>query len=348
MRPVVLLSCALIACSDASKSGAPAPSVPGPPAQVVPIAMPSTAQVTSTQKIIVEVIDAKGVRVPGTVVNWSVVSGGGMFAPSSSTADGGGVATTSYTLAETAGPVRLRAALGSSATQDFDLKASPGPLAELTPLYTDLSLRVGATFTGTVRAVDGYGNGIPGVLLTSRQGNVQYTNLITTPTSPATQATDVGGYATFTGTLNAVPGLQSFLINGPEVASETGPASSFFAWFRVRASADQGVITPSAAQGFTFTASLGATVPVNVVVIQRDGQQAANAPVTFTLAAGNGSIVDASGNASSSSSTFTDTYTGTAGVKWRVPSTAGTFMMSAATPAPNDGRSPLVITAVVH
>jgi hypothetical protein len=348
MRSFALLCLAATACSDASKQDAPVPVSPGPPARLVPIAFSGTAQVTTTQRIIMQVRDAGDVRVPGTLVTWTVVGGGGVFAPVSSTTDTAGLATTTYTLAQTTGPVHLRATLATGATQDFDLKALPGPLAELTPLYTDLTLRAGATFSGRVRAVDGYGNGIPGVLLTSRQGDVQYTNIATTPTSPATQTTDSGGYVTFTGTVAAVPGFQSFLIDGPEVASETGLSSAFFAWFRVRASADQGFITPAALQGFTIAVISGATVAVNVVVIRADGQPAANAPVTFSVPAGNGSIIDESGSVSLSSSTSTDIYSGTATVKWHVPVTAGTYMMSATTPAPNDGRSPLVITAVVH
>ena len=348
MRPFVLLCCALIACSDESKPGAPTPITPGPPTRLRQIIVPAAAPVTSTQKLIVQVIDASGLRVPGAVVNWSVVSGGGVLAPVSSTADTGGVATTSYTLAETAGAVRLRATLATSATQDFDLKALPGPLAELTPLYTDLSLRVGATFVGRVRAIDGYGNGIPGVLLTSRPGDVQYTGFTTTPASPGTQLTDSAGYATFIGIVSAVPGLQNFLIDGPETGSDPYPASAFFAWFRVRASADQGIITPSGGQRVSFSASLGATVPVGVVVIRADGQPAANVPVTFSLGSRDGSVIDASGSASSSVSMSTDTRTGLATVMWHVPSTAGTYLISVTTPAPNDGGNPLVIAAVVH
>jgi hypothetical protein len=291
------------------------------------------------------VTDAGGVAVDGATVTWSVVSGGGVFAPAITTSDANGIVLTAYTLGEVAGVVRVRANIGTAVTQDFDIKALPGPLAELTPLYTDLSLRVGSTFTGTVRAVDGYGNGIPGMLLTSRPGDIQYTNLITTPTSPATQTTDATGSATFTGIVGDVPGLQSFLIDGPEISSIP---SGFVAWFRVRATGDRGYITPSQGQAIAMTLSRGATVDVDVVVVRSDGTPGALAPVTFSVGAGNGSIVDANGNAITTSSTLADLYSGHAQAKWHLPATPGTYNISATTQSPNDGRSPLVITAIVQ
>jgi len=39
---------------------------------------------------------------------------------------------------------------------------------------------------------------------------------------------------------------------------------------------------------------------------------------------------------------------GLASVKWHLPGTAGTYTITATTPAPNNVGSPLVITAVVH
>ena len=346
VKAFALFCCTLIACSDASKPGAPAPFTPGRPAQLVPITFPATARVTSAQQILMRVADSGGRSVPGTLLTWSVVSGGGAFTPASSTADDNGLVTTTYALGETAGPLRVRATFASGGTQDFDLKALPGPLAELTPLYTDLSLRVGSSFSGTVRAVDGFGNGIPGVVLTSRAGDIQYTGVATAPTEPATATTDANGNATFHGTVGGLPGLQSFLIDGPEVGTDAGPASAFFAWFRVRASADQGYITPSLHQAFTYSLGIGATIDVDVVVIQADGTPAAQVPVSFIVAAADGSIVDANGNATSSATRLTDNYTGFAAVKWHVPVTPGTYTISASTAPPNDGRSPLVITAV--
>jgi hypothetical protein len=97
-----------------------------------------------------------------------------------------------------------------------------------------------------------------------------------------------------------------------------------------------------------MTLNRGATIEIDVVVIQADGSPASGAPVTFSVAAGNGSIVGANGTALSSLSTMTDSHTGLAFAKWHLPTTAGTYTIAASTPAPNDGRSPLVITAVAQ
>src|SRR5213078_3778338 len=148
------LACIAVACSDASKPGAPVSVMPGAPSRLIPINLPVSAEVATEQKILARVTDASANPVPGVTVTWTVVNGGGAVTPSSTTSDANGLVTTTYTLGEAAGSDRLRALVGASTLQDFDIKAVPGPLAALTPLYTDLSLRVGASFSGTVRAVD--------------------------------------------------------------------------------------------------------------------------------------------------------------------------------------------------
>jgi hypothetical protein len=336
-----------LACSDASRPGAPSSvPTPGSAAALVPITFPAFAPVTSGQQIVMRVTDGSGIRVPGTTVTWAVLAGGGTFAPAANVSDANGLVTTTYTLGETAGAVRLRATIGGSATQDFDTKAVPGPLAELAPLYTDLSLPVGASFSGVVRAVDGYGNGIPGVVLTSRAGDVQYTGLVTTPTEPATVTTDANGNATFRGTVGALPGLQSFLVSGPNpLPTDPKDPGPFQAWFRVRASGSRGYIT-SLGQ-WTPTIVGGATREFDVVVIQADGFPAAKAPVVFTASSG-GFVDDAAGAVGPSYATLTDNYSGFASAKWRLPVAPGTYSISASTAPPNDGYSPLGFTVTVR
>jgi hypothetical protein len=318
--------------------------VAGPPARLVPINVPASISVESVPSIVVKVTDSVGIPVAGAAVTWSVVSGKGSFLPVATIADSNGIVGTSFRPVGPPGQVRVRATMGTGAVRDFDITVLPGPLSQLTPLYTDLTLRVGSAFSVTVQALDLLGYGIPGIVLTSLPGDVQYTNLTTQPTEPLTQTTDATGSATFRGTVGALPGLQRFRIEGPV---STQFPNTFTAWVRVRATGDQGYITPASGQPATLTLTTGATAEIDVVVIQADGSLASQASVTFTLAAGNGSILDASGNATSSSSTVTDN-TGLAKVKWRLPVTRGTYTISATAQAPNDGRSPLVITAAVQ
>jgi hypothetical protein len=296
------------------------------------------------KKFLARVMDSAGVPVPATPVTWTIVSGGGSFSPSVTSADSNGLVTTTYTLADKAGQVRVRATLGQNVTRDFDIQALPGSLAQITPLYTDFSLRVGSSFTGTVKAIDGYGNGVPGVVLTSRPGDIQYTALVTTPTEPATQTTDANGNATFVGTTAGLPGLQSFEIDGPLGPAFTPGAS---AWFRVRASADRGYVAPSVNQRTVVTTFGGATLEFDVVVIQADGTPAVHAPVVFSVASGNGSIVDASGTLTTSLTSSTDANSGLAFAKWRLPAAPGTYSMIATSGPPNDGGSPLTFAVTV-
>jgi hypothetical protein len=298
----------------------------------------------SSQSIVAQVTDSVGIGVPGATVTWIVVSGGASLLPDTTIADSHGTVGTSLRLPDLPGPVLVRGMVGTGISQDFDIKVVPGPLYRLTPLYTDLTLRVAMPFSATVKAIDLYGNGIPGIVLTSRAGDVQYTNLTTQPALPLAQVTDANGDATFRGTVGSLPGIQSFRIDGP-VATQF--PTTFTVWFRVHAMGDHGYIAPSSGQAMTLTLTTGATVDIDAVVIQSDGDPAAQTPVAFTLAPGNGSIVNSSGAATSSSLARTDN-TGLAGVKWQVPATAGTYTISATTPPPNDGGGPLVITAVVH
>ena len=344
---IALLCGGVIACGDAAKTvGASPPPAAGPAARLIPIVMPSSAAVMTAQQLQVRVTDSSATPVAGATVTWSVVSGGGVFAPATSTSDADGIVSTTYTLGETAGAVRLRATIGGSVAQDFDTKAVPGPLAELTPLYTDLSLPVGASFSGVVRAVDGYGNGIPGVVLTSRAGDIQYTGLVTTPTEPATVTTDANGNATFRGTVSALPGLQSFLISGPNsLPTDPKDPGPFQAWFRVRASGSRGYIT-SLGQWTSTPVLAGSMREFDVVVIQADGFPAMKAPVMFT--ASSGEFIDAAaGSVGLSYTALTDNYSGFASAKWKLPVAPGTYSISARAAPPNDDYSPIVFTLTV-
>lgn len=340
------LACIAVACSDASKPGGPVVVMPGIPSRLIPITLPASAQVTTKQRILVRVTDSSGTQVPGATVTWSIISGGGAISPATSIADANGLDTTTYTLGETAGTVRLRASVGTTATQDFDMKAAPGPLAELTPLYTDLSLPVSASFSGVVRAIDGYGNGIPGVVLASRAGVIQYTSQVTTPTEPPTVTTDANGNARFRGTVGALPGLQSFLISGPSpVPTDPQDPGPFQAWFRIRASGSRGYIA-SLSQWTSTPVLAGSTRELDVVVIQADGFPAAKAPVVFTASSG-GFIDDATGAVGTSYATLTDSYSGFASAKWKLPAVPGTYFISAKSATLNDGYSPIIFMVTV-
>jgi uncharacterized protein YjdB len=132
------------------------PSV-GPPAEVVMSTLPPSAQVGATiSGITATVQDRDGKAVQGATVEW--VAARGSVSPGSSTTDGDGVASTSWTLGTTAGPQALRARVdGLEAVRT--VSATPGPLARIA--VTPESLRfeaVGDTAMLSAEGTDAHGN----------------------------------------------------------------------------------------------------------------------------------------------------------------------------------------------
>jgi plastocyanin len=106
----------------------------------------------------------------GTTVTWSVASGGGTVDPASVVTDADGIASTGWTLGNTAGSQSARAALtganGSPVT--FTATAAPGPavtLSKAPPDGDNQSAVVNTALAAPLQAkvADEFGNGVPGV-----------------------------------------------------------------------------------------------------------------------------------------------------------------------------------------
>jgi Bacterial Ig-like domain (group 1) len=106
-----------------------------------------------------------GQPVAGIAVSWIAPPGGGSVSPASSNSDASGVATTSWTLGDTARVYTLTAATsnGSAALQ---ATAIAGPATTLTKVGTDtVAVAGGASALLTVRSADKLGNPVGGVVV---------------------------------------------------------------------------------------------------------------------------------------------------------------------------------------
>src|SRR3989449_9408935 len=120
----------LLACGGGGGGGGPGPCPPGavtqlvktsgdPPAWYFDNPLPSALNVTAR--------DANNCAVPGVVVNWAVVSGGGAVSPTQSTTGTSGVAATADRTRATS-PQTLTAALsGPAAPPTVTAPASGAP-----------------------------------------------------------------------------------------------------------------------------------------------------------------------------------------------------------------------------
>lgn len=106
-----------------------------------------------------------GQPAPGVSVSWVLTDGGGSVSPTSSTTDASGVATTTWTLGDTARAYTLTAAI-SSGSVGLQATAIAGPAAALTKISSDtIVVAAGASAFVTVRAVDKLANPVAGVVV---------------------------------------------------------------------------------------------------------------------------------------------------------------------------------------
>ncbi len=150
----------------------PPPQEPPPPPPPVPgqlVAVSTTNQtitVGQTVTVIVRLTSTAGIGIPGTVVTFAVAAGGGSLNPISATTDGGGQATTTWTIGTTAGPNTLTATAINIPPLTFNATGEPGPAASLqVAAGNNQSVRVGSPvpIAPAVQAVDQFQNPVAAV-----------------------------------------------------------------------------------------------------------------------------------------------------------------------------------------
>ena len=118
--------------------------------------------VSLTLPLSVVVTDKDGKTVSGARVDWDVSPGSGAVAPTRSTADARGVATTVWTLGTTAGIARVSAQVNGVTPVTFTATVLPGPAALLVASPDVAYLNVGDTLRVRGSLRDQYGNAIAG------------------------------------------------------------------------------------------------------------------------------------------------------------------------------------------
>lgn len=133
------------------------------------------------EPLVVRVRDAAGNVVPGVLVTWGVIDGGGSVAPTTSTTDANGLASTTWTLGNlttATDSTQLARATAVGAPVNFVATSRPGPVDPAQVLVAVVPSSVGASRTApvavTVTARDAFGNPVPNqgvVLAASGTGN---------------------------------------------------------------------------------------------------------------------------------------------------------------------------------
>jgi uncharacterized protein YjdB len=106
----------------------------------------------------VRVVDQNGNGVAGVGVSWQVVTGGGKVSSATTTTDGNGSSSVSWTLGQRAGPQELAASVANLGSVSFAAEALTGPVATLEIWPRSSSLTEGKSLQLSVNARDQYGN----------------------------------------------------------------------------------------------------------------------------------------------------------------------------------------------
>lgn len=155
-----------VACSSSDSTAPATPAtisaVAGTNAQIGTVGQPLPTNISVT------VLSSSGTPMPGVFVSWAVQSGGGTISITSSSTDSLGVASVSWTLGTVAGVDSLTATVSGVSPIVFSATASPGEVASLVKVSGDAQVvpAGSAAQPFVVKAVDTYGNAVPGVSVT--------------------------------------------------------------------------------------------------------------------------------------------------------------------------------------
>jgi protocatechuate 3,4-dioxygenase beta subunit len=262
--------------------------------------------VGSTVTLAVKALDAYGNAASGAVVEWTVKGGGGSFVQPVTTSGPDGFATATWVLGTQAGSNSATARLGAGSVVIFTADATAGPVDVLQKVWGDAQSAVVPTALPeslVVRAVDQFGNVVPGASITwdgGSHGSV----------SPVNTTTDAQGLARTQWTL-----------------ATAGPASATARDASGRSAVFTATGSSSAAPALIIVSGNGQTdiagEYLQALVVQlNDGQQqpVAGAPVTWKAS----SNIDYPISASA----YTDA-TGRASATVKLPVAAGTLTVTA-------------------
>lgn len=225
----------------------------------------------------VRALDAHGNPVPGVGVTWAVTAGGGSVGPALATTGADGVAKSAWTMGTAAGPAAASAS-GAGATVGFTATAQPGPAARLIQVSgSGQSGTAGSSLPEplVVRVEDDHGNPVEGISIAwavSAGGGA---------VSPSSSTTDAQGLARTTWALGTAAGQNTATASQGTASvsfSASGSAGTAFRLVRV--------------SGMDQSGPAGTALPEPLVVVAADGygNPVAGRTVTWTVAAGRGSV----------------------------------------------------------
>jgi hypothetical protein len=164
-------------------------------------AQTGTAGLLLDQPLVARVQRADGTPIPGIPVTFTLPPLYGSVSPATAVSDADGRVSVRWTLGTFAGGLQLEAAIPTGSTVTFTATSRPGPVAALLKVSGDGQQgRAGSVLADSlvVRAVDVYGNAVPGTAVTwsAASGSV----------SPASVVADANGRAATSYTLPAAGG----------------------------------------------------------------------------------------------------------------------------------------------
>ncbi len=313
----LIAAAVLLSCGGDSPTG----NLTGIPARfdiVSGDAQSATVNTALANPIVVKALDASGNIVANAVVNFVVTVGGGSVFASAVQTNAGGIAQNVWTMGTLAGAqtVEVRAinSAGLPVTYGtFHATATPGAAESLSKISGDAQTGVaGAAVTDSfvVKAVDHFGNGVPGVVVTwtmaSGGGSV----------SPSTYTTLSA--AGSVGLAKAKPTLGTTAGVNTATASATGLTSVSFS----ATGTAGGATTVTVVAGDNQTAAVATTLPVQLKakVADANGNAVAGVAVTWSVSATGGSLAGAQ---------TTSDASGFATATWTLGTVAGTRTVTA-------------------
>lgn len=272
----------------------------------------------------VRVLDQYGNAVPGASVAWAAASGGGTVTPRISQTGADGVASARLTLGPLAGPNQVSASVGDLAPVAFTATSRAGAPARLLAARAQM-------LTGTlggdggdsvaIRAVDAFGNPVPGVLVwwEVRTGGGSV--------SPSPARTEEDGVARAYWTFGVQADATQTLVASSQMLA---PVT-----FTARTVVPSSAAFAKTADGQTGAVGQTLAEPIAVTLRLSDGRPVPGVAVTWVVTAGGGRT---------SAATTTTDEAGRASVRWTLGGAPGLNSVSVSAP----GIMPVTFSATAR
>lgn len=184
----------LAGCDDAATT--PTPVATSIQSAVSTTPLTGTVNQQLTEPLSARVLDQNGFALPGVLVTWTVITGGGKLDSATSLTDASGIARVNWTLGTTAGSQAVEASTNPGLVVRFEVNASPSSPAQLEMNSGNAQVVAvgGLSAPLTVRVLDAFGNPVSGVSITwgTTGGMLSATSTVTGDDGMASVTLSVG------------------------------------------------------------------------------------------------------------------------------------------------------------